>query len=345
MDRIVGKNRLRVDGKFFSIDGLRVWLRCVTYGPFPQPLPVHDTELKRIKAAGFHAIRIYEAPTAELLEAAKTHDLLLFVGIPWQWYRVFLGGADETYWHEGRIDFLQGLREWGSHPNVAAIYIANELPVDVVRWMGADKVRAALDALIIDLRGEFPHLLYAYSSFPTTEFLEPMEADFTAFNIYLENPENFRSYLDHLHHVAGDRPLLISETGLDSYRNGVKKQAEILKWIVEIAHHAGTAGVTLFSWSDLWQNGDKVVTDWDFGLTDREGNAKPALENLLNESKTEKSYLPALIDSPLISVIICVHNGVDRVQEFLGYCDSFDYSNYEVIIVDDGSKDDLEELC
>jgi hypothetical protein len=88
------------------------------------------------------------------------------------------------------------------------------------------KVRKALEGLISLGKELAPDLLFAYASYPSTEYLEPENADFTAFNVYLEDEGAFRSYVKRLHHIAGDRPLVISEFGLDSRRNGLERQAE-----------------------------------------------------------------------------------------------------------------------
>lgn len=333
-------NRLSVDGKFFKQDGHRVWIKCVTYGPFPDPLPDHDAELSRIRAAGFTSIRVYTPPSPALLEAATAHDLLLFASVPWQWSRVFLGEEAESFWHEGRIKLLHELSIWGSHPQVVAIYIANEIPAEIARWQGYEKTREALDALILELREKFPHLLYAYSNFPTSEYLEPQEADFTAFNVYLETQQKLEDYLRHLHHVAGDRPVLISEFGLDTQRHGEQEQANLLDWQLSTMRRTGTAGATIFAWSDRWRNGNLTVKDWSFGLTRPNGSNKPAIQAIAN------SYpLPTLSRVPMISVIVCVHNGAERVLPFLEMAHQVNYPCYEVLIIDDGSSDQLDAVC
>jgi len=332
-------NRLSIDGKFFCIDGQRVWIKSITYGPFPTPHPDVFEDFAAIVQAGFQAVRIYEPPSPQLLEAALEHDLLLFIGVPWQWYRVFIGDGGDTFWHEARISFLRELSEWGCHPAVAAIYLANEIPADIARWQGYARTRQALDDLIEDLRGHYPHLLYAYSSFPTSEYLEPSMADFTAINVYLEEKAKLQNYLNHLQHVAGDRPVMISEFGMDTDRNGDERQAEVLGWQLQQMRAAGTAGATVFAWSDNWRNGDKTVPDWSFGLNDRNDHPKPALEVVAQQVK-----LPPLSRYPYISVIICVHNGADRLRPALDLLDQLNYPSYEVLIVDDGSRDGLAEM-
>ncbi len=88
---------------------------------------------------------------------------------------------------EGRrvaqLALTDGLKRWGRHPAVAGVFVANEIPSDMVRWMGVMKVRRALEALIELGRSKSPKLLYAYANFPTTEYMEPDNADFTAMNV------------------------------------------------------------------------------------------------------------------------------------------------------------------
>jgi GT2 family glycosyltransferase len=228
---------------------------------------------------------------------------------------------------------VKSLLETADHPALAGVYVANEIPSDLVRWMGPVRVREAVEDLI-DLGREIaPRLLYAYANYPSTEYLEPDNADFSAFNIYLEDPEAFRKYLKRLHHISGDRPLVISEFGLDSRRNGLDRQAEVLTWAHEISRDEETAGLTIYAWSDRWWNNGAEVLDWDFGLTDREGEAKPALLSLPHDFQRPAS-------NPLpFSVIICTRNGRDRIGGCLEAVSRMEGGGFETIVVDDGSDD------
>ena len=158
------------------------------------------------------------------------------------------------------------------------------------------------------------------------------------FNIYLEERAEFAIYLARLHHIAGDRPVMISEFGLDSKSRGVEQQREILLWARQEALDAGIAGTTIFAWSDKWRVGEREVTDWQFGLTDLDGQEKFSLLELSKLKRSEFS-------KPRISVIICVYNGVDRVYRAVESLapEKVEYADYEVILVDDGSTDGTQE--
>ena len=267
------------DGKFFRAGVLRVRLEAVTYGPFPGGRPVSfEPDFRRIAAAGFNAIRLFEMADGRLLDAARQCGLRVFSGLKW--------GHNADFFRRPELfeaacgELVRALRETAGHPALAGAYVANEVPTDLVRWMGPLRVRLALERLIALGRETAPDVLFAYANYPSTEYLEPENADFSAFNVYLEDPSAFRKYLKRLHHVAGDRPLVISEFGLDSHRHGLQRQAETLTWAAEISRQEETAGLTIYAWSDRWWNQGAEVTDWDFGLTDRNGNDKPALAAL-----------------------------------------------------------------
>jgi GT2 family glycosyltransferase len=343
-------------------------MRAVTYGPFPAGLSdFWDADFQRIAAAGFNALRLYEMPGIGLLDVARRHGLQVLGGLDWNHGVDFLRrpGLLAT----ARAALEQALRDTRDHPAFAAVYVGNEVPADLVRWMGPLRVRQAIEGLIAHGRQVAPRLMFAYANYPSTEYLEPENADFTAFNVYLEAESPLRAYLKRLHHIAGDRPLVVSEFGLDSARNGLTQQAATLAWALGAADELETAGMTVYAWSDRWWNNGSEVLDWDFGLVDRAGKAKPALEAVrLHFAGYSVRALPAvgqdnaasaaakeppgagipadahkpsgsLRHEPFISVIVCTRNGKQRIGNCLRALDKCPGSGHEVLVVDDGSSD------
>lgn len=330
-------DRWRVDGKFFRAGKSRVWPRAVTYGPFPGGWPESfDLDFHDIAAAGFNALRLFEMPERGLLDAAGRHGLRVFGGLKW--------GHNADFFRQpgllsaAGVELARALRETAGHPALAGVYVGNEIPADLVRWMGPVRVRRAVEDLIALGRRLAPKLLFAYANYPSTEYLEPENADFSAFNIYLEDADAFRSYLKRLHHIAGDRPLVVSEFGLDSRRNGLDRQAETLRWAMEISREEESAGFTVYAWCDRWWNHGSEVTDWDFGLVDRAGKAKPALAAL------SSSPSPQLSAPCSFSVIVCTRNGRERIAGCLEALRALEGVACETIVVDDGSDDGTAEF-
>jgi GT2 family glycosyltransferase len=324
-------DRWRTDGKFFRSGAERVWLRAVTYGPFPGGWPESfESDFRRIAAAGFNALRLFDMPDRRLLDAAQRHGLRVFGGLKW--------GQDTDFFRQpgllsaARVGLTRALRETADHPALAGVFVANEIPADLVRWMGPARVRLAIKELISLGRQLAPELLFAYANYPSTEYLEPENADFSAFNIYLEDADAFRSYVKRLHHIAGDRPLVISEFGLDSRRNGLDRQMEALRWAMGISREEECAGLTIYAWSDRWWNSGAEVLDWDFGLIDRNGNDKPALAAVFSPH-----HAPSI--SLNFSVIVCTRNGRERIGTCLEAVGKLAGGPHETIVVDDGSDD------
>lgn len=343
-----GQSSLRVDGKFFRAGRESVFLKMVTYGPFPVPRPevlADDREqLEEIARAGFNAVRVYEAPSKALLDAAQDTGLYVFVGLDWEYHHDFISRA--SLLSRAHTMMKNGLAEWGGHPAVAGVFVANEIPGDMVRWMGVLEVREALEELIELGRAIRPDLLFAYANYPTTEYLEPANADFTAMNVYLEKRDDFASYLPRLHNIAGDRPVLLSEFGLDTRRNGMQLQGDALLWYVDESLSAGIAGITVYAWSDHWSRGGGEVDDWDFGLMTRDGMPKPALMPLgerLNAVNTPVDGI-TLAQAPSFSVVVCSYNGAQRIKSCLSSLLNLNYPDYEILVVDDGSTDNTSEV-
>lgn len=331
--------RWEVDGKFFRRGGSRIRCNAVTYGPFPAGGSRHpDRDFIRIAAAGFNAVRIYQMPERAFLDAAGRAGLSVIAGLAWQASADFFAKPERLA--SAHVRLATEIQAIADHPALAMVLVGNEIPGDLVRWMGATRVREALEALIDTGREHAPRCLFGYASYPTTEYLEPENADFTAMNLYLEDLESLRAYLRRLHHIAGDRPLWISEFGMDSRRNGNDAQARLLARAILAAHDADTAGFTIYAWSDSWWNGHDVL-DWDFGLVDRGGTAKPALQACADALRDIQSLRPDPQDIQAwpVSVIICTRNGGERIGRCLEACSRLTGNNIEVIVVDDGSTD------
>ena len=328
--------RWQTDGKFFRSGTRRVVLRAVTYGPFPgDRSAAFDDDFARMAAAGFNALRLYDMPDRNLLDAAWRHGLRVLGGLKWRHGADFF--RDPGLLPAARVALEKALAETADHPALAAIYVGNEVPADLARWMGPVRVRRVIEGLIAQGRQVAPHLMFAYANYPSTEYLEPENADFTAFNIYLEDELALRSYIKRLHHIAGDRPLVIAEFGLDSCRNGTRQQAAALAWALGAASELETAGMTVYAWSDRWWNAGAEVLDWDFGLVDREGNPKPALDSVRQCLTESRAAIPR--HDGLISVIVCTRNGNARIGRCLRALEKSSDRRHELLVVDDGSSD------
>src|SRR5262249_34515821 len=125
-----------------------------------------------------------------------------------------------------------------------------------------------------------PEGLFTYSNYPSAEYLDLSFLDLVSFNVYLHCEPDFRRYLTHLMAITGERPLLLSETGIDTIREGEQHQAELLSWQSRAALELGFAGLVIFAFPDECFRGGGEIMDWAFGLPTREGAPKPSFSNV-----------------------------------------------------------------
>jgi O-antigen biosynthesis protein len=335
--------RTRVEGKFLFVGEEKFYVRGVTYGPFRPDqtgCEYHDREtvdrdFAQMVASGINAVRVYTVPPRWLLDAAQRQGLRVMVGLPWEEHITFLDSKKQAQDIIRRV--RDGVRACAGHPAVLAFTIGNEIPASIVRWYGHRRVERYLEKLYKAVKVEDPTALVTYVNFPTTEYLQLPFVDFMSFNVYLETPEKLNAYLARLQNIAGDRPLVMAEIGHDSMRNGEENQAATLDWQVRSTFAAGCAGVFVFSWTDEWHRGGFDIEDWGFGITDRHRHPKASLETV-RRAFAEVPYQPDL-SWPQISVVVCSYNGSRTIRDTLSGLQKLEYPNYEVIVVNDGSKD------
>ena len=347
-EKYTNSEKIQVKGKFLYKNGIKLYLKGVTYGTFKPTedgnqfpeVEIVKKDLGMMAEYGFNCIRTYTVPPKYLLDFALEKNINVMVGLPWEQHITFLDN-DQT-----KNNILKKINEavisCEAHPAIMCYTIGNEIPSQIVRWHGKRKIENFLKQLYHTVKLADPKSLVTYVNYPTTEYLDLSFLDFDCYNVYLETPEKLSGYLSRLHNLSGDRPLVLAEIGLDSNRNGVDKQAETLVWQTETIFGKGCAGMFVFAWTDEWWRGGFEIEDWDFGLVDRQRKIKPALVAV---QKAMKSIpLPNEIEQPFISVVVCSYNGSATIRETIEEISKLNYKNFEVIVVNDGSKDNLEAI-
>jgi len=338
-----------VRGKFLFAGTQKLYIRGVTYGTFrpdehsiqfPQPNVV-EQDFLQMTAFGINAVRVYTPPPAWLLDLACRHGLYVMVGLPWEQHIAFLDQPGLAAAIERRV--RTAVRESANHPAILCYVVGNEIPAPIVRWHGRRRIERFIRRLYGAVKEEAPATLVTYVNYPTTEYLELPFMDFFCFNVYLETEEKLNAYLAQLQNLAGDKPLVMAEVGLDSRRNGQVKQAETLAWQLRTIFAAGCGGVFVFAWTDEWHRGGYDIEDWDFGLTTRSREPKPALDGV----RAAFSNVPFSADVrwPSISVVVCTFNGARTLRDCLEGVTQLAYPRCEIIVIDDGSTDESAAIA
>jgi O-antigen biosynthesis protein len=342
--------RPAVDGKFLRVNGERFWVRGVTYGTFApnshgEPYPELDRlkeDFAQMREAGVNTVRLYTPPSDRIADAAAEAGLFLIPDVCW--------GPRFCELHESSD--LSAIYDWtrsharrlANHPAMLMFSIGNEIPPLIVRWYGRAKIERFLHTLSDIVKEESPGALTTYACHPPTEHLHLPFLDVVSFNVYLEREIEFRKYLGRLQNLAGERPLMLSEIGLDSRASDEAAQARLLEWQLRATFEKGLCGATVYSWTDEWAIFKEDVEGWSFGVTDSARRPKLALDAV---RKIYKSELCGLRKTPWprVSVVVCSYNGGKTLEQCLRSLAHIKYPDYEVIVIDDGSTDNTSAIA
>jgi GT2 family glycosyltransferase len=346
-----GMQRPKVQGKFLMVGAEKFFVKGVTYGSFPpnstgDQFPeaddvVRDFTLLR-RGGGINTILTYTVPPITLLDQAEEFGLRVIVVVPWMEYVCFL--EDKAVRKQIIREVKSGIASCRRHPAVLMYCIAKEIPPDIVRWYGPKKVQVFLKDLYHVGKDVDAESLITYTNFPTTEYLELPFVDVSTFNVYLHNRSEFSAYLDRLQHLSGEIPLILTELGLCSQRHGREAQAVFLDWQIEETFDHGLAGAVVFGWTDPFYQDNTLIDSWAFGLVDADRRPKPSYEAV---QRRFSMSVPFSCDRrwPKISVVVAACNAARTLEDCLSSLKNLHYPDFEVIVVNDGSRDATEEIA
>ncbi|MCU1383792.1 MAG: glycosyl transferase, family 2 [Acidobacteria bacterium] len=342
--------RIVTEGKFLRAGDERFLVKGVTYGTFAPDADGYQfpsiqqvtADFRQMATLGVNTVRTYTPPRRELLDAAAAAGLRVMVGLPWSQHVAFLD--DRALKRTIRRDVAGKVAELRDHPAVLTFALGNEIPPGVVRWHGQLGVERFLRSLYEEAKSVSPDSLFTYVNFPPTEFLDLSFLDICAFNVYLHREHELRAYLARLQHIAGQKPLLLAEAGADSLREGEAQQAEITSMHIRAAFEEGACGAIAFAWTDEWWRGGHSVDDWKFGLVDHERRMKPAAAAVAAAFHAAPFSRERERTWPKVSVVVCAYNAADTLEDNLRSLEQLTYPDYEIILVNDGSKDRTSEI-
>jgi len=240
--------------------------------------------------------------------------LKVFLDVAWPKNLSFID--DDELMRQALDAVRHAAKSCGNHEAIFAISVVNEIPSDLVRYYGRERVEQFVDELVATAKSEAPQCLVTFANFPTTEYLQPRDIDFVCFNVYLHDENVFRNYLARLQNISGEKPLMLGEYGIDTHREKTEEeQATILGNHIRAVFDEGLAGTFIFSYTDDWFTHGWRITDWKFGIVRQDRTPKPAFAAV----KQLFHRVPQVADVklPKMSVIICSYNGASTVESCL----------------------------
>ncbi|HKD66911.1 MAG TPA: glycosyltransferase, partial [Candidatus Binataceae bacterium] len=310
-------------GKFLSRAGSKFFLKAMRlHGPTVTDGFNARVELRARLAqlrAGHTTTVIANAADADgLLEMAAALDLHTLVELPVSAERLL----NRTGLKALRAEVDLVARRFCGRPGLIGFLLCPAISADWLRMNGLGRIQSALAGLVRYLKRHSHGSMVAVRHQPSTRALAVLDEDF----LYSSTPGmsgyELTNYIVSLHNMAESRPVVIE------LEAGCGDQDER----IGCAFAAGAAGVVAPSFTAaprtdalalIALNSDEVLP-----FVALNGNCPPALRK-----------------PPMVSVVICAYNAERTIGPCLESLRKLDYPNYEVVVVDDGSRDATAEIA
>jgi glycosyltransferase involved in cell wall biosynthesis len=199
-----------------------------------------------------------------------------------------------------------------------------DCPVEpaALRYHGIKRLKRRLRELIRLVRRADGSRIVALKHRPATAGLVSLDEDLVYAAMPPLSPAELRTYMIRLHNLAEARPLVLE------FGEGGPDQDEL----VACAFGLGAAGVV-------------APATRPAALPSSLNIRMLSASELLPFVTLNGSCPPKPAKMPMVSVVICAYNAERTMRPCLESLNRLDYPNYEVVIVDDGSRDRTAEIA
>ncbi|MBV8359731.1 MAG: glycosyltransferase family 2 protein, partial [Deltaproteobacteria bacterium] len=221
-----------------------------------------------------------------------------------------------------RVTSLRG------YPSLIGYLIDCSVDSDALRSRGLEMLRARLARIVAAIRDIDASKMVGVKHRASTVGLMLHDEDFVYALMQPLAPGELRSSVIHLHNLAEARPLILE------FAEASPDQDELIAY----AFGLGAAGVVAQASPDDNRRAKPPVHGSLSLKTLRASELLPFLA--LNGTCPPK---PAW--TPKVSIVICAYNAERTMRQCLESLRRLDYPNFEVIIVDDGSRDATAQIA
>jgi glycosyltransferase involved in cell wall biosynthesis len=304
-------------GKFLSRAGQKFFFKAMRLADVSATLDfAHKLKLRKrlddLKAAHTTGVVLTQAQSQPCLDIAAQSGLVAMVELTIT--------TDEITRRRGWKSVVSRVAHtaniYAGHPALAGYILDCEIGQDALRAGGLENARRRLRALVSAIKEFAPDALVAIKVRPETRALSILEQDFLYAEIPALEPVEIRDFVVALHNLAEARPVIIE------FNHASPGQDEA----VAVAFGTGAAGVVAPPVPA------PVSHDWLGVRMMRASDVMPFVT--LNGTCP-----PRPPKMPMVSVVICAYDAERTMRDCLDSLRRLDYPNFEVIIVDDGSRD------
>jgi glycosyltransferase involved in cell wall biosynthesis len=314
--------KITAKGKFFDHSGQKFFLKAIRL-ELAGPLDFHSKlvlrqRLDHLRKSHTTGLILSAEAAPSVLGIAGQADLAVIVEISIPTVAVFSNTAlqkcramlaDISAKLRGYSALVGYLIDWTAAP-------------DQVRHVGIGVIKKRLTSLIRSLKEADPAHLIAVKHRPDLAALISLEEDLVYAEMPAVTPDELRSFVVRLHNLAEARPVVLEFGG------ELPGQDEL----VACAFGVGAAGVVAPAMRPAASSGLLGVRMLSAG-------------ELLPFVSLNGSCPPQPEQPPMVSVVICAYNAERTMRPCLESLRKLDYPNFEVVIVDDGSRDRTAEIA
>jgi glycosyltransferase involved in cell wall biosynthesis len=310
-------------GKFLSQTGSKFFLKAMRVS---RPSKAADfnakvelrARLAQLKSGHTTTVIVRADDADPIIDVAAGLELYTLVEVPIDAERLLSRSELRSL----RAELTAVVRPLSRRSGLIGFLLCPEIRADWLRMAGLGRIQSALAGLVRYLKRHSAGAIVAVRHQPSTRALAALEEDLLYSTVPGLSGQELTNYIVSLHNMAESRPVVVE------IEAGCGDQDER----VGCAFAAGVAGVVASAFA-----------------------APPRTDALALIALDPDEVLPfvalngncptALHKPPMVSVVICAYNAERTMEACLKSLRQLDYPNYEVVIVDDGSRDRTAEIA
>jgi O-antigen biosynthesis protein len=316
-------------GKFFCHRGNKFFLKAIRLGvrgtslEFEEKLALRK-HLSQLQTAHTTALVISGDEAEAVLDIVAHSGLyaLIEIEIPAE------GLFSRSGLRAAILEISNKVRTLRRYPGIIGYLLDCPVDSDALRYFGLERLRRRLGRLDAALRACDNSKIGGLKHRLPTAGLTLREEDFVYAIMPPLDPGDFRACVIRLHNLAEDRPVVLE----------LAEELAGRDEMIECAFGLGAAGLVV-PLNEPGKQTSKVFVPGSLSLKTL------GADELLPFLALNGACPPQPPRAPMVSVVICAYNAERTMRQCLESLNRLDYPNFEVVIVDDGSRDATAQIA
>ncbi len=316
---------IRIEGKFIFVGDNKFLVKGVS---FRDGVEFNAAAIDQLTRLNINTVFI-ESPTIETLDALSQCHIKVVVLLSIEKYFGEIFSGEKTSTKEWFAFLERSIEKYKTHQAILAYDIGGPISKSIILSMTPQKIRKIVYKSAKKIKSIDNSHLVSFSSFSQNPLKDFGFLDYFTYLMEEKELSDYRAALLRLHDLSQDRAIVIRAESLDSFIVGERKQAFYVNHQIRMGFLSGSAGLCLDGWKDRNNENCGIVTAFS-----KEKSSFRSASIAFKESP-----FPPYIMYPRISVVVCAYNVEGYIEECLNGIRKIDYPHFEVIVINDGSRD------